>query len=73
MEGVDPSYSYQAPDGVGSIRQSLRAQDGGRSRHAERGASNMHSAGLTMSLARTFTRNQRASAKRAKEGAKRQI
>jgi len=27
------------------MSQSLRAQDGGRSRHAERGASNVHSAG----------------------------
>jgi len=49
-------YSFRALGGVGSTSQSPRVQDGGKSRHAERGASNVHSAGSSRSLARTFTR-----------------
>ena len=52
---IDLSYSYWALGGVGSMRQSSRVQDGGQSRHAERSASNVHSAGSSRSLA-TFTR-----------------
>ena len=55
-KGTDPSHSYRAPGGVGSTSQGLRAQDCGRSRHAERGASNVYSAGSSRSLAKTFTR-----------------
>ena len=40
--GIDLSYSYKALCGVGSTSQSLRVHDGGKSRHAERGASNVH-------------------------------
>jgi len=46
-------------------------QDGGKIRHAERGASNVHSAGLSRSLAQTLIRCnwvEVANAKRAKEG-----
>jgi len=42
--------------GVGSTSQSSRVQDGGKSRHAERGATNVQSAGSSRSLVRTFTR-----------------
>ena len=42
---VDLSYSYQALGGVGSTSQSSRVQDGGKSRHAERRANNVFSAG----------------------------
>ena len=45
-----------APGGVGSTSQRLRAQDCSRSRHAERGASNVYSAMSSRSLAKTFTR-----------------
>ena len=38
------------------LSQSSRVQDGGKSRHDERGASNVHSAGSSRSLASTFTR-----------------
>jgi len=44
-KGIDLSYSYQALGGVGSTSQSSRMQNGGKSQHAERGASNVHSAG----------------------------
>jgi len=53
---IDLSYSYRAFGGVGSTSQSLRVQDGGKSRHAERIARNVHSAGSSRSMARTFTR-----------------
>jgi len=55
-KGIDLSYSYQVLDGVGSMSQSSRMQDGGKSRHAERSANNVHSAGSSRSLVRTFTR-----------------
>jgi len=55
-KGIDLSYSYQALGGVGSTSQCLKVQDGGKSRHAERGASNVHSAESSRSLARTFTK-----------------
>jgi len=42
--------------GVGSTSQSSRVQDGGKSRHAERGANNVQGAGSSRSLVRTFTR-----------------
>ena len=42
--------------GVGSTSQSLGVQDGGKSRHAERRESNVHSAGSSRNLTRTFTR-----------------
>ena len=42
--------------GVGSTSQSSRVQDGGKSRHAERGASNVQGAGSSRSMVRTFTR-----------------
>jgi len=53
------SYSYRALGGVGSTSQSLRVQDGGKSRHAERGANNVQGAGSSRSLVRTFTRCNR--------------
>jgi len=53
---IDLSYSYRALGGVDSTSQSLRVQDCGKSRHAERSASNVHSARLSWSLARTLTR-----------------
>ena len=42
---IDLSYSYRVLCGVGSTSQSLRVQDGGKSRHDEPSASNVHSAG----------------------------
>jgi len=38
---TDLSYYDRALGGVGSTSKSLRVQDGGKSRHAERGASNV--------------------------------
>jgi len=38
----------------GSTSQSSRVQDGGKSRHAERSASNVQGAGSSRSLVRTF-------------------
>ena len=38
-----------------STSQRSRVQDGGKSRHAERGASNVQGAGSSRSLVRTFT------------------
>jgi len=70
--GIDLSYSYLALGGVAST--TVRVQDGGKSRHAERGASNVHSAGSSRSLTRTFTRCnwvEGASAKCAEEGPER--
>jgi len=70
--GIDLSYSYRTLGGVGSTSQSSRVQDGGKSRHAERGASNVQGVGLSRSLVRTFTRCnwvEVASALHAKEGA----
>ena len=52
---IDLSYSYRALSGVGSTSQSSKVQDGGKSRHAERSANNVHSAGSSRSLARTLT------------------
>ena len=52
-KGIDLSYSYRALSGVGST--SLSVHDGGKSQHAERGASNVHSTGSPRSLTRTFT------------------
>jgi len=46
--------SHWAPGRMDSTSQGLRGQDGGRSRHAERGASNAHSAVSSRSLAKTF-------------------
>ena len=54
--GIDLSYSYRALGTVGSTSQSLRVQDGGKSRHAERGVSNVQGAGSSRSMVRTFTR-----------------
>ena len=53
---IDLSYSYRVLGGVDSTSQSLKVQDGGKSRHAERIANNVHSAGSSKSLVRTFTR-----------------
>jgi len=53
---IDLSYSYRALGGGGSTSQSSTVQDGGKSRHAERSASNVHSAGSSRSLASPFTR-----------------
>ena len=50
------SYSYQFLGGMGSTNRSSRVQDGGKSRHDERSASNVQSAGSSRSLVRTFTR-----------------
>jgi len=72
--GIDLSYSYQILGGVGSTGQNLKVQDGDQSRHAERCASNVHSAGSSRSLTRAFTRCnwiEGPSAKRAQEGAER--
>ena len=54
--GIDLSYSYRALGGVGSTSQSLRLQDGGKSRHAEHGVSNVQGAGSASSMVRTFTK-----------------
>jgi len=54
--GIDLSYSYRALGGVGSTSQCSRVQDSGKSRHAERGTSNVEGAGSSKSLVRTFTR-----------------
>jgi len=54
--GIDLSYSYRALDGVGSTSQSSRVQDGGKSHHAERGASNVQGAGSSRSMVRTATK-----------------
>jgi len=54
-KGTDLSYSYQALRGVASTIQSLSLHDGGKSRHAEQGTSNVHSAGSSRSLTRTFS------------------
>jgi len=73
---IDLSYSYRDLGGVGSSSQSSSVQDGGKSRQAERGASNVQGAGSSRSLVRTFTRCnwvEVASAWRAKEGAERRI
>ena len=43
-------YSYRVLGGVGSTSQSSRVQDGGKSRHAERGVSNVQGAGSSRSL-----------------------
>ena len=53
---IDLSYSYRVLDGVFSTSQSSRVQGGGESRHTERSANNVHSAGSSRSLVRTFTR-----------------
>ena len=53
---IDVSYCYQALGADGSTSQSSRVQDGSKSRHAGPSASNVHSAGASRSLARTFTR-----------------
>jgi len=53
---TDLSYSYQALGEGGSTSQSSRVQDGGKSRHAERSATNVHSVGSSRTLTRTFTR-----------------
>jgi len=53
---IDVSYSYPVLGGVGNTSQSSRVQDGGKSRHAERSANNVHSAELSKNLVRTFTR-----------------
>jgi len=53
---IDLSYSYRVLGGVGSTSQSSKVQHGGKSRHAERSANNVHSAGSSRSLVRTFTR-----------------
>jgi len=42
---IDLVYSYRALGGVGSTSQSSTVQDGGKSQHAERSASNVHSVG----------------------------
>jgi len=71
-KGIDLSYSYRSLGGVGSTSRSLREQNGAKSQHAKRGASNVHCAGSSRSLTRTFTRcnwAEGASTKRAKEGA----
>jgi len=44
LKGRDSYQSYWAFGGVSSTSQSFRAQDGGKSRHAEYGERNMHSA-----------------------------
>jgi len=74
--GIDLSYFCRVFCGVGSTSQSLRAQDGGRSRHPEHGASNVHSAGSSRRFARTFRRCSwvdGTSVYRVKVGAERQI
>jgi len=52
----DLSCSYQALGGVGSTSQSSIVHDGGKSLHAERGASNVQGAGSLRRLVRNFTR-----------------
>ena len=47
---INLSYSYRTLGGVGSTSQSSRVQDGGKSRHAERGASNVQGVGSSMRL-----------------------
>ena len=47
---IDLSYSYQILGGVGNTNRSSRVQDGGKSRHAKRSASNVQSAGSSRSL-----------------------
>jgi len=54
---IDVSYSYPVLGGVGNTSQSLRVQHGGKSRHAERSAKNVHSAGSSRSLVGTFIRH----------------
>jgi len=56
--GIDLSYSYQVLGGMSSTSQSSRVQDGGKSRHAERSANNVFSAGSSRSLVKTFTRRE---------------
>ena len=56
FDRADLCYSYRALGGVGSTSLSSRLQDGGKSRHAERGASNVQGAKSSRSLVRTFTR-----------------
>ena len=48
---IDLSYSYQALGGLGSTIQGSNVQDGGKSRHVERGASNVQCAVSSRSLA----------------------
>ena len=55
-KAIDLFYTYRALGGVGNMNQSSRVQDGGKSQHAKRGASNVHSAESSKYLARTFTR-----------------
>ena len=45
------SYSYRALGGMGCTSQKSRVQDGGKSRHVERGASNVQCAVSSRSLA----------------------
>jgi len=52
----DRDRPYRALGGVGSTSQSSRVQDGGKSRHAERGASNVQGAGSSLSMVRTSIR-----------------
>ena len=54
LKGRDSYQSYWAFGGVSSTSQSFRAQDGGKSRHAEYGERNMHSAKSW----RSWTRNK---------------
>jgi len=64
------------PGSWGSTSQSSRVQDDGKSRHAERGASNVQGVASSRCLVRTFTRCnwvEMASAQRAEEGAERRI
>jgi len=56
FDRIDLFYSYRALGGVGSTSQSSRVQDDGKSRHAERGASNVQGAGSSRSIVRTSTR-----------------
>ena len=73
-KGIHLSDSYRALGGVGSKSQSSRVQDDGKSRHAERRASNVHSSGSSRSLAKKFISCnwvEVSSAYRAKEGAER--
>jgi len=74
--GVDLFYSYWVLGGVGSTSQSSRVQDGGKSRHTERSANNVFSAGSSRSFVKSFTRRnwvEVAGAERAKEGSERRI
>ena len=75
-KGTELSFFLWALGGVGSTSQSSTVQDEDKSLHAKRGANNVHSAGSSRSLTRTFKRCNRvkgASAKRAKEGSGRWI